>query len=101
STNIERRNIFEEASGIATHKYRREESIKKLKRVEDDLEVINREWEYKNKDLKRLEKEAQNYDKYHNLLKKLDQMSLSFFNSKSKKLERDKKDLEKKLSELE
>ena len=101
STNLERRSIFEEASGIATHKYRREESIKKLNKVEDDLEVINREWEYKNKDLKRLEKEAQNYDKYHNLLDKLDQISLGFFKSKSKKLEKDKKDLEKKIKELE
>ena len=48
SSNQERRNIFEEASGIATHKYRREESLKKLSKVDEDLEIIQREWDYKN-----------------------------------------------------
>ena len=46
SSNFERRALFEEASGISKHKYRRDEANKKLTKVSDDLEVIERECEY-------------------------------------------------------
>lgn len=87
SSNQERRNIFEEASGIATHKYRREESLKKLSKVDDDLEIIQREWEYKNKDRNKLEIEAKNFDKYHEIEELLDKKSFYFYISRSKSLE--------------
>ena len=86
SSNQERRNIFEEASGIATHKYRREESLKKLSKVDDDLEIIQREWEYKNKDKNKLEIEAKNFDKYHEIEELLDKKSFYFYISRSKSL---------------
>ena len=54
SSNQQRRALFEEASGIAKHKYRRDEASKKLARVTNDLEIIEREWEYKAKDLESL-----------------------------------------------
>ncbi|EEB36954.1 RecF/RecN/SMC N-terminal domain protein [Anaerococcus hydrogenalis DSM 7454] len=87
SSNQERRNIFEEASGIATHKYRREESLKKLSKVDDDLEIIQREWEYKNKDKNKLEIEAKNFDKYHEIEDLLDKKSYYFYIRRSKSLE--------------
>mgnify|MGYP001631140413 CR=1 FL=1 len=43
SSNLERRAIFEEASGIAKHKYRRDEASKKLIKVSEDLELIEYE----------------------------------------------------------
>lgn len=100
SSNQERRNIFEEASGIATHKYRREESLKKLEKVDEDLDVIQREWEYKKKDTERLEEEANNFDKHNKIVNKLDSLSLIYLNSKSKGLEEKKIKLLKKLEEL-
>lgn len=93
SSNQERRNIFEEASGIATHKYRREESLKKLSKVDDDLEIIQREWEYKNKDKNKLEIEAKNFDKYHEIEDLLDKKSYYFYIRRSKSLEEKNKEL--------
>lgn len=100
STNQERRNIFEEASGIATHKYRREESLKKLEKVDEDLEVIQREWDYKKKDKDKYEDEAKNFDKHEEIVNKLDSLSLLYFENKTKGLNKKKKDLTLKLEDL-
>ncbi|WP_410050746.1 chromosome segregation protein SMC [Anaerococcus hydrogenalis] len=100
SSNQERRNIFEEASGIATHKYRREESLKKLTKVDDDLEIIQREWEYKNKDKNKLEIEAKNFDKYHEIEKLLDKKSFYFYISRSKSLEENNIELTNKIKKI-
>lgn len=100
SSNRERRNIFEEASGIATHKYRREESLKKLSKVDDDLEIIQREWEYKNKDKNKLEIEAKNFDKYHEIEELLDKKSFYFYISRSKSLEENNIELINKIKNI-
>ena len=100
SSNQERRNIFEEASGIATHKYRREESQKKLNKVDEDLEIIQREWEYKNKDKNRLEIEAKNFDKYQQIENSLDKKAYLYYFTKSKSLNEKNKDLLKKIEVL-
>ena len=100
SSNQERRNIFEEASGIATHKYRREESLKKLSKVDDDLEIIQREWEYKNKDKNKLEIEAKNFDKYHEIEELLDEKSFYFYISRSKSLEENNIELTNKIKNI-
>ena len=84
SSNQERRNIFEEASGIATHKYRREESLKKLSKVDEDLEIIQREWDYKNKDKNKLEIEAKNFEKYTEIESLLNEKAYLFYANKSK-----------------
>lgn len=100
SSNQERRNIFEEASGIATHKYRREESLKKLSKVDDDLEIIQREWEYKDKDKNKLEIEAKNFDKYHEIEELLDKKSFYFYISRSKSLEENNIELTNKIKNI-
>ncbi|MDU5914366.1 MAG: AAA family ATPase, partial [Anaerococcus vaginalis] len=100
SSNQERRNIFEEASGIATHKYRREESQKKLNKVDEDLEIIQREWEYKNKDKNRLEIEAKNFDKYQQIENSLDEKAYLYYFNKSKTLNDKNKDLLEKIKIL-
>lgn len=93
SSNQERRNIFEEASGIATHKYRREESLKKLSKVDEDLEIIQREWDYKNKDKNKLEIEANNFEKYIEIESLLNEKAYLFYANKSKSLNEKNKDL--------
>lgn len=93
SSNQERRNIFEEASGIATHKYRREESLKKLSKVDEDLEIIQREWDYKNKDKNKLEIEAKNFEKYIEIESLLNKKAYLFYANKSKSLNEKNKDL--------
>ena len=93
SSNQERRNIFEEASGIATHTYRREESLKKLSKVDEDLEIIQREWDYKNKDKNKLEIEAKNFEKYIEIESLLNEKAYLFYANKSKSLNEKNKDL--------
>lgn len=93
SSNQERRNIFEEASGIATHKYRREESLKKLSKVDEDLEIIQREWDYKNKDKNKLEIETKNFEKYIEIESLLNEKAYLFYANKSKSLNEKNKDL--------
>ena len=93
SSNQERRNIFEEASGIATHKYRREESLKKLSKVDEDLEIIQREWDYKNNDKNKLEIEAKNFEKYTEIESLLNEKAYLFYANKSKSLNEKNKDL--------
>ena len=93
SSNQERRNIFEEASGIATHEYRREESLKKLSKVDEDLEIIQREWDYKNKDKNKLEIEAKNFEKYTEIESLLNEKAYLFYANKSKSLNEKNKDL--------
>lgn len=82
----DRRNIFEEASGIAKHKFRRDEAGKKLDRVSDDLEVIERDWEYKKKELGLLKTYKENYEENKRLTEKLDQKAYFYLKDKSKAL---------------
>lgn len=83
SSNQQRRALFEEASGIAKHKYRRDEASKKLARVTNDLEIIEREWEYKAKDLEKLANEAKNYEKWQKLSTDLDKKAYGYVKEKS------------------
>lgn len=86
SSNLQRRALFEEASGISKHKYRRDEASKKLTKVTDDLEIIEREWEYKAKDLEKLANEAKNYEKWQELSQSLDRKAYGYVREKSTSL---------------
>lgn len=86
SSNLERRAIFEEASGIAKHKYRRDEASKKLIKVSEDLELIEYERSYKEKDLEKLKNEADNYNQWAKLSEDLNFKSYNYFSNKSIKL---------------
>lgn len=97
----DRRNIFEEASGISKHKFRRDEAIKKLDQVTSDLEIINREWEYKKKDLDLLKTYAENFKKHKKLREELDKASYFYVKSRSDKLLHDEKILVDKIKDLE
>ena len=96
----DRRNIFEEASGIAKHKFRRDEANKKLEKVTDDLEIIDREWEYKKKDLALLCAYKDNFLKNKALTEELDEKSYFYMKDKSRSLLDKKKNLTEKIEKL-
>lgn len=104
----DRRAIFEEAAGISKHKYRRDEASKKLASVKDDLEIIEKELEYKKKDHSLFKSYKENYLKHRDLTEKLNQKSYFYLKTKSEDLvtRRDKfrqeiQDLDKKIKDLE
>ncbi len=103
----DRRAIFEEASGISKHKFRRDEASKKLESVNDDLEIIEKELEYKKKDFKLIENYKDNYLKHKNLTEEINQKAYFYLKNKSYDLikRRDKinidiKELDEKLASL-
>lgn len=104
----DRRAIFEEASGISKHKYRRDEASKKLESVNDDLEIIEKELEYKEKDYNLLKTYKDNYLKHRDFTDEINKKSFFYLKNKSydliKKrdsLKIDIKNLDEKINELE
>ena len=96
----DRRSIFEEASGISKHKFRRDEANKKLEKVSDDLEIINRDWEFKKKDLNILKTYADNGRKHHQLTESLDEKSYFYIKNKSESLITEKSSVEDEINRL-
>ena len=104
----DRRAIFEEASGISKHKYRRDEASKKLEAVNNDLEIIEKELEYKEKDYKLLKTYKENYLKHRDLTDEINKKSYFYLKNKSYDMikKRDSlkiqiKNLDEKINELE
>ena len=79
----DRRAIFEEASGISKHKYRRDEASKKLESVNDDLEIIEKELEYKKKDYNLFKTYKENYLKHRDLTEEINKKSFFYLKNKS------------------
>ena len=83
STPKDRRAIFEEASGISKHKYRRDEASKKLESVNNDLEIIEKELEYKEKDYGLLKSYKENYLSHRDLTDEINKKSFFYLKNKS------------------
>ena len=96
----DRRSIFEEASGISKHKFRRDEANKKLEKVSEDLEIINRDWEFKKKDLNLLKTYADNSRKHKELTESLDEKSYFYIKNKSESLITEKSSVEDEINRL-
>ncbi|WP_311482645.1 AAA family ATPase [uncultured Anaerococcus sp.] len=103
----DRRAIFEEASGISKHKYRRDEASKKLESVNDDLEIIEKELEYKKKDYDLFKSYKENYLRHKDLNLEINKKSFFYLKNKSVDLisRRDKlkyqiEDLEEKIGSI-
>ena len=79
----DRRAIFEEAAGISKHKFRRDEANKKLESVNDDLEIIEKELEYKKKDFNLIKSYKDNFLKHKNLIEEINQKSYFYLKNKS------------------
>ena len=96
----DRRSIFEEASGISKHKFRRDEANKKLEKVSEDLEIINRDWEFKKKDLNLIKTYADNSRKHKELTESLDEKSYFYIKNKSESLIAEKSSVEDEINRL-
>ena len=96
----DRRAIFEEASGISKHKYRRDEAEKKLEAVNDDLEVIEKELEYKKKDFNLFKTYKDNFLRNKELTEGINRKSYFYLKNKSSDLITKRDALKKELEEL-
>lgn len=82
----DRRAIFEEASGISKYKYRRDESQKKLDKVKDNLDLIQRDRDYKKRELGELEVYAENFKKNQALTEELNKKAIFYLEGKTSSL---------------
>ncbi|WP_311531338.1 chromosome segregation protein SMC [uncultured Anaerococcus sp.] len=101
STPADRRVIFEEAAGISKHKYRREEADKKLKAVSEDLEIIEKELEYKKKDYDLLKAYKDNYLAHKELSEDINKKAYFYLKNKSYDLIKKRDEINLKLKESE
>ena len=88
----DRRNIFEEAAGIAKSRYKKEESERKLKQTEDNLERVHDVYDGYAERVEPLAKEAEKAKKYHDLYDRRKEAEVSLWIYDSQKT---KKDIEK------
>ncbi len=99
----DRRNIFEEAAGIAKYRYKKEEAERKLKQTQDNMErVMDIFTELENR-VGPLEKEAEKAKKYFELYekKKVADVSLWIYDSQKMRKDIEKLSNDYKLSEHE
>lgn len=101
STPADRRAIFEEAAGISKHKYRREEADKKLKSVSEDLDIIEKELEYKKKDYDLLKAYKDNYLAHQKLSEEINKKSYFYLKNKSFDLVKKRDDINLKIKGIE
>lgn len=94
----DRREVFEEASGISKYKYKKVDSENKLVRNEEVLSEIESVYKAKNSELKILEKQATNAKKALSLLKRLEILELSQLKTDLLNNRKSKENLEKKIS---
>ncbi|MDD7382842.1 MAG: chromosome segregation protein SMC [Peptoniphilaceae bacterium] len=86
SSPIERRNIFEEASGISKHKFRKEESIKNLQKLNEKLNEIENDFNYRKKELNILKSHAQNQRNKESLISEYDKLSFAYYKNNTLKI---------------
>ena len=96
----DRRAIFEEASGISKHKYRRDEASKKLESVNGDLEIIEKELEYKKKDYNILKTYKENYLRHRDLTDEINKKSFFYLKNKSYDLIKKRDNLKNQIRDL-
>lgn len=76
-TNNSRRDLFEEAAGISKFKKRKKETLKKLKDTDADLERVEDLLHEISKNMKALERQAKQAQKYIQLKKEYKELSIS------------------------
>lgn len=94
----DRRYIFEEASGIAKFKYKKNEAEKKLSKNEDSLSSLKSELKVKEQEVALLETQANNAKEGVRLTNELEKLELSMLSSNLDKI---KSDVEKYTAEKE
>ncbi|MCT1795551.1 chromosome segregation protein SMC [Helcococcus kunzii] len=96
--NEDRREIFEEATGVSKNKYKKTESEKKLVKNEENLEKLNNELKVKQQEYNILKKQSENAKEGIKLTSRLEMLELNILqkaiNKSSADLKNDKSKLE-------
>jgi len=94
-----RRNLFEKAAGIAKYKLRKREALKQLEGVDKDLNRVEDLLYEIEKNLKALEKQAQQAELFFQLKKEYRKISVVYARKSVGRLQVSKEDLEKRIGE--
>ena len=98
---IERRSILEEAAGISGIHARRQEAETRLNAAENNLKRADELKRQQQKQLDNLKKQAEEATRYKEISKEIKEIEAGLYFLKIKEIEKDKKTIQEKLSELE
>ena len=98
---IERRSILEEAAGISGIHARRHEAETRLNAAENNLKRADELKKQQQKQLDNLKKQAEEATRYKEISKEIKKIESGLYYLKIKEIEKDKKQINDKLSELE
>ncbi len=97
---VERRSILEEAAGISGIHARRQEAELRLSAAENNLKRADELKKQQEKQLENLKKQAEEATKYKEISHEIKKIEAGLYFLKLKDIEKDKKDISDKLSEL-
>ena len=97
---IERKSILEEAAGISGIHARRQEAETRLNAAENNLKRADELRKQQQKQLDSLKKQAQEATRYKEITKEIKKLEAGLYFLKIKEIEKDKKLIQEKLSEL-
>ena len=97
---VERRSILEEAAGISGIHARRQEAELRLGAAENNLKRADELKKQQEKQLENLKKQAEEATKYKEISQEIKKIEAGLYYLKIKDIEKDKKDISDKLSEL-
>ncbi len=98
---IERKSILEEAAGISGIHARRQEAETRLNAAENNLKRADELKKQQQKQLDNLKKQAEEATRYKEISKEIKKIEAGLYYLKIKEIEKDKKQIAEKLSELE
>ncbi len=98
---IERRSILEEAAGISGIHARRQEAETRLNAAENNLKRADELKKQQQKQLDNLKKQAEEATRYKEISKEIKKVEAGLYYLKIQDIEKDKKKIQEKLSELE
>lgn len=79
SKNIDRRKIFDEAAGVSNDKARKKDTVKKLDDINQNLRLLESNYDYYAEDIARLEEEVEKANKYIEVANKIKDLELNYF----------------------
>ncbi len=98
---IERKSILEEAAGISGIHTRRQEAETRLNAAENNLKRADELKKQQQKQLDNLKKQAEEATRYKEISKEIKKVEAGLYYLKLREIEKDKKQIQEKLSELE
>lgn len=79
SKNTDRRKIFDEAAGVSNDKARKKDTVKKLDDINQNLRLLEANYDYYAEDIARLEEEVEKANKYIEVVNKIKDLEVNYF----------------------